>query len=399
MDVDGTVTSNANFVTLIEGLMASDVHFYIQAGIYTVASILNISADRVTIQGASGKRGTTLQKSAGSHAIIQIDSGSDDFSLLNIELDGNGESTYGGLVYIPDAASLNRLLIKNCRIYNATGTEPNGSGINIDNGSGTVNEVMIENCEISNVTYGIKTWGNINKIWVLNNYVHDIGTANPLNGGEGIYINGKCEATAKVVSYIVIQGNICRECHMHGIRVSHNTHHVTVDNNICYECGDNVSDTGDGMSFYDLQNAVISNNVSYNNDRHGMSIWSNHTEVLPERIVIDGNVFDSNAEHGIRIGYGENVDDVVITDNIITNNGDDGINIDVASGKTANDYVITGNRITGNANYGISTDSLSNYHVIVGNNCRNNSHANYDIYYAAANNHEVAHNIGRVGTY
>jgi parallel beta-helix repeat protein len=119
---------------------------------------------------------------------------------------------------------------------------------------------------------------------------------------------------------------------------------------------------GVGIGIYNSQNVIISNNLIDCNRKYGIRL------IDTSEVKITTNKISKNL-NGIDIDYffnGEDVENYIIKDNVITNNKRRGINIDYCKG-----LLIANNSITCNNDSGVRI-CLSNYSTISNNNVNNN---------------------------
>lgn len=243
------------------------------------------------------------------------------------------------------------IVLKNLQLYgNRDGQSAESHGI-YSGGSGTVNWLTLDHIFVTNFyTQGLRLFGN---------YSHIISSCFEDNGDMGAYI---------------IYSN-----------------HTIIENSYF------LSNVADGLYLGWCWNTIVgSSNHLCLNGRHGLSITALNDGSYS--ITVSNNIFDSNTRRAIDVEHGT-LDNLIISDNQITNNGYDGIvclgmtnslihdniiynngagvagqagirlldGVDGGSASTWNK--ISGNNIRGNEDYGIFEDENSDYNTFIDNNC------------------------------
>jgi parallel beta-helix repeat protein len=246
-----------------------------------------------------GNPGKNVQSESGemkgiAHAPIHIN-GNADFANQAQQEGWAGDGTQGN-PYIIEGYDINGnggtyciwientdvwFVIRNCKVWNATGTasEPYGTGIYLKN----VQHGKLENNDCSgNSADGIYLYSSSNNS-ILNNtcssnsddgidlYSYGSPSSNNAiqnntctgNSGMGIYIHG---STATPSSNILISNNTCSGNRYDGISLFYSSNNV-ITNNTCsynYEFGICL--------FEACNNNIITNNTFYHNIQHGIAI-------------------------------------------------------------------------------------------------------------------------------
>ena len=182
------------------------------------------------------------------------------------------------------------------------------------------------------------------RVKVLNNHVHHKGTGN--NGGEGIDIK-------QGSSNVLVKGNYVHDLYnkvcLYIDAWDAHTHHITMDSNKVHNCyHDGIAMTSEKGGL--LENIIIQNNISYNNYGNGLTIgaWGVLGYQRPLRnILVINNTF---AHNGVKWGGGisisnPDIQNVVVRNNILSQNKSFQLNDEVGNGKTMLEFnVIDGFR-------------------------------------------------------
>lgn len=116
-----------------------------------------------------------------------------------------------------------------------------------------------------------------------------------------------------------------------------------------------------GLSVSESEPITVSNNHIHNNDRNGL-------QFLGDDHLISNNIIENNELVGILV-FRPNIDRANILNNIIRDNGEDGIYIQgLIDSSGADNMLIDSNKITGNGLFGITIQHASSVGNIITNN-------------------------------
>jgi hypothetical protein len=150
--------------------------------------------------------------------------------------------------------------------------------------------ITVKNCEFTNLGFGaVRIWCGTSKVWITDNYIHDNGE-NSNSNGQGIFIGA---ASGQTVQDINIHNNI-------------------ITNN---------GDTGIEIGAY-CYNYNITGNRIYNAYRHGVCLYSGSVTKMSSRII--GNYIEGCGANGIYVTgvlpYGVGCGFIIISNNHLYRN-------------------------------------------------------------------------------
>lgn len=169
--------------------------------------------------------------------------------------------------------------------------------------------------------------------------MHDIsidGNRDNTGGKVDGWFNGVTPGAPGTDTNITLNRVEIMNCSAYGFDPHEQTTNLVITN--CISHGNGL----DGFTLDYQINAVITDNIAYNNDRHGFNIVTSSHDV-----VLTDNIAYSNGDNGIIVQRGS--DDIPVPTNIIINGGeyynnvDDGIQINKANYVTVNDAYIHDN--------------------------------------------------------
>jgi len=242
----------------------------------------------------------------------------DPYIIENVTIDASSSPTGSGIIIMSSSAYF---IIRNCTVYNTTGTSGLDAGIRLhDTSRGKIHNNTISN----NGNYGIVFSFYSNNNTISENVVTD-------NQNIGFYLSLQCSDNTIIYNefnnntfggltlwnncgYNNITGNIVCDNNDEGIELDQSCDNNTLSGNTLIG-----NEVGIGVSFSDnniiTENTVIENLFNGINLRGSLSNSENNT--------ISGNTINNNYQHGIQLQ-----DDCFfnnITGNIITNNDLTGI--------------------------------------------------------------------------
>lgn len=341
---------------------------FIEQGTYNYATVITVLSD-VTLEGVG--EDTVLRAAAASDtACIEIGVAASvtAVTVKNLRIEGNHAAQIAGLrhhgVTVEDAS---RVLIEGLYI---TGTHP----YHVHDSGGS----------------GITVRHEATDIWILRNYIDDIGD-------RGIQVAG---------SDILIQENVCANGFDRSISldvtepdtVRYIPNRVQIIGNIGYDNSNGSiigSHPATAGAVGDLFDIIIQGNIGYGAHRHFLTIIG-VLNVNEGNIIVVDNVGEGGAQSGIEITNGDGLpiiisgntmsnygthgihipgmNNVIISNNGCFGNGINGILLDGSS-----DNVLTGNTCSGNTLNGIVLDTLSHGNAITGNRCQENTRAGINL--------------------
>jgi parallel beta-helix repeat protein len=233
--------------------------------------------------------------------------------------------------------------------------------------------------------YGVAT-NNV----TVDNLTIDGNRANVTSKIDG-WFNGYAPGKEGHDSNITLDHVEVKDCSGYGFDPHEQTWNLTISN--CVSHGNHL----DGFVADYIVGGTYTNNVAYNNDRHGFNLCTSSND-----LVVSNNIAYGNGDNGITVQRGsENITwphDITISNNTVYDNGIDGIQIKLADHITVADNEVFDNGKNGIRLYG------TDHNTITGNNVYNNSQSqanafeeiriqSYDetsgvsgLYYASTNN-------------
>jgi parallel beta-helix repeat protein len=253
---------------------------------------------------------------------------------------------------------------------------------------GSINPPTANITTVDNVTYTFTD--NINDSIVVerNNIVID-GNGYKLQGmgtGYGFFLNGRNNVTIKETQiaefeygvYLnqslgnTVYSSVIANNQMDGILLWKDSSQNTISNN-------NITNNNYGISLgYSTNNSILMNDITYNSYGISGSFFSSRNNII-------GNTIKDNARNGVEFYGWDFSENLVITENTITNNGWAGIWL-VSS---ANNNTVSDNYIANNGYSGIELHSSSG-NLIVNNTMANN--VDEGIYLVDSNENTIVRN-------
>jgi len=271
------------------------------------------STARITIQ-ANGDAVNIISDSGigdDPNEFITINNSSyitiDGFNIAGDHTRGNGFGTHGATPSNP----MHGLIIKNNTIFNAgSSSSPGNTCLYVSNAS----ETLLEN----NSLYGCSEHGI---------YIANAGAKNVIVRHNKIYNNG-------------VEG-----IHNNGDRFSGGDGLITglvISHNEIFNNGQSA------ISMDGVQDSMISNNLIYNNARHGIGGYAIDGSAGPKNLIIVNNTFNANSSFAVR--FSEDEGNHIIFNNILLSNAgsirSDSI---TAASSYISDYNITTNNFSTNS--------------------------------------------------
>lgn len=315
---------------------------FLKEGAYDIAAQINMKSNIHLIGEGVGVL-LTLDDTLNIDVIGCSDTtnGHDDFSIENIEINGNKSNQTAG-------SGINIKQSRNFVIKGVTVTNCKQHGINID---GTLTEfAIVEKCiTSSNDGAGINLVNTPTRVMIRNNFSSSNGAAN-------INIAG---------NYITVDGNFCKTSgtadNITGYDSTNN--HMTVTNNQCFD--------GNNHGIHIAGNyLVVSHNQVYDTVNDGIYIATTGETTVSTDVIVSNNKIRSAGRYGIRLA---NVAMGACSDNVINASGTTGIIIEKATG-----IGVVNNKITGSVTGDGIRLHMSARNQISLNTCKNN--ARYGIY-------------------
>ena len=239
---------------------------------------------------------------------------------------------------------------------------------------------LIEGNLIYDNVYAVTIAGAAQHWRIIGNHIHDndyeaIAAYND-DILDTIIVGNVCYSSdrsgIRVQDQCFIAANICADNARNGISAEER---CTIVGNYCYGNDSAHTNTYDGIVVTDGPETVISGNVCYLNDRHGICLAGGTT-----RASVSGNTCRDNGQDGIRdASAGLNA----ICSNTCYSNDSDGVEVNAAD----NDLV-AGNSLTTNGAYGIMVDNAAIENQFQNNYTKSNATA-----CARINNANCARNI------
>lgn len=257
--------------------------------------------------------------------------------------------------------------------------------------TGTNASVVIQNCYISSTSYTGLSLNTVSNVVIKNNVFHLSDT------GIGLVSS----------SNILVENNVITNSTTYGISVSNGQNNAIVNNLIT-----NSSDQGvysyisnyltltnntisfsqnDGIYSYGNGNSTISyNNISYNDLSGNVNAYGIYDTYYSSNMTYSHNIVDHNGNdgfwtylygpqtisdntvqfntgNGIYFGFGGPAGMINLQDNLITNNTEDGVNIDQALNNSVTNNTILYNGGNG-VNFGMNNyNNTVSYNTIIGN--------------------------------
>jgi hypothetical protein len=358
----------------------------------------------------------------------------------NTELDGQGSTIrYSGTAGKPILVNQKT----NVKIFNLTldgQSDTWTTALNYGIGLSQSTDVWIHNCEILECLGAgiemIDLAAESDRLWITDNYIHNIGTASHPGGVSYAYGNGIALVDCKNV---VVRGNIIHD--IYGVAAINSegnlSNNIIIDGNIIF----NTIFKAVGIQTFSsgpVERQVITNNILYDLN---LDVTTNDARPAircrwGENIIVSGNIIENGNGFGI---LGENVVESFICDNNIVRHMEHGIQIKGAGkhvkvtnnsvvansanttddckfyiesdSSTAGSMIVTGNNIEGSQNEAFEFVNFSRL-IFTGNaitNCRSAGTLGYGVKLGSANsalnfhdcvvgNNSIYDDLGTVGT-
>lgn len=335
--VDGS--GNGDYSTIqgcVDYLSSDGGTVYIKNGTYDITSTINLTSN-VKIVG-DGIDATVINISdsfadpSGSNAFFNV-SEVNDIVIKDLTVRGNASTAVDGF-----GGTYTNLLIENCKF------EYLANGINPSAGSG----IIIRNNYLDNNNFGI--------------YFGSVGTTRSHN--------------------VVVSGNIITNTDTGNGIYSYQVSNATYSNNVI------MNTVGEAMDLEGSNNLVVSNNIIGTVTTDSGILVGGAAAGGTERVLIQGNIIYNTgvANYGIKLGSGETVASVSITNNILEHTGT-GIFISIADNVKVSD-----NTLRFQNGYGIQANNVTSFDFS-NNNIENSSSAGMYIYGAGTTDGVLNGNI------
>ena len=296
----------------ISALGVDGGQIFLKAGNYSVGTRIDIvGLDRITIMGGDG---AVLMPST-STAVVLVDGDSSDVTLQGLTIDGAGIGTVG--VNLKTGSNIR---IRDCVFRNLSGAGIQGH-IHSDY-STLLSNLWITGCVVSytqqsNTTQnagGIFLYCGQN-VFIQNNVVE-------FSGSTGMTLS-RCTGRAVIANNIVRNNDVNSvAAHGHGIYVGSNqpqSSHVLIRGNTVTGNGGNGIEAGSGGGAKGTL-YVIAENVCTGNGATGSGATNNGIFVTGSRHQVVNNICENNGGSGIKLGYSDDANRIVIEGNTIGNN-------------------------------------------------------------------------------
>lgn len=367
---NGTADDGPAWTTAI----ATGSHLFVPPGTYKIGNAVGAPTTGQRIYGVPGQ------------SIITKTTTGTNYILPHLLINNVSNVVIDGLTFTVPLGVLRQYAIINGAL-STTSTAP-------------ILRTTVRNCIFNNCAVIISRLSDT--VWIQDNAFLGGGATGSINGiSTGGNINpssGGTDNTNGLVSNIFITGNLFSSIRQEPIDLNWDTQNVIIDSNILYDSGltgagqpAEMIDIGGGGTLFCKHIRVTSNliwmtsaNTAVNN---GITVKLSSDDVVIANNTIRCDQVADQTAYGILVGSNStnvqllgnyitgfkrgintenNVSHLIISNNIVTANGDEGINI-TNPHNTVTDNQAINNAVVTDTSYGFNFAATANYSVITGN--------------------------------